>query len=233
MKRILALIAGVVISISSMGQELSLQFSPERNYNLTSMDISMLEESELSAPLSLPFAAPKHVEFKYHGVYCVTDVAMAYDLTEKVFLKGINISGGWQWRRHSGFGVGISYLTDAEGVFSQMPMFLEWRCHMLRSQVTPFTSLTAGYTLPMGRMNGNKEMKREVIRGGVVVGLSIGARYAFNRNLAVNAYIGYQLQSLRIHRYANSNLEVTDPNYSRIEESIIQNFIKFGFGVNF
>lgn len=235
MKRILSLVAGIALYASTVVAQVSLlQF----NENITDMfsdnESIMCLQSNESMSFSLPYtAAAKHVEFKYHGIYCVTDVMMAYDVTEKVFLKGLNISGGWQWRRQSGFGIGVSYLSDAEGVFSQMPIYAELRSHYLRNQVTPYTSLTAGYTLPMGRQNGNKEMKREVIKGGVMVGLSIGARYAFNRNIAINAFVGYQLQSLRVQRLANSNLINTDPNYSKIEESIIQNFIKFGFGVNF
>ena len=160
MKRILSLVAGIALYASTVvAQGSLLQF----NENITDMfsdnESIMCLQSNESMSFSLPYtAAAKHVEFKYHGIYCVTDVMMAYDVTEKVFLKGLNISGGWQWRRQSGFGIGVSYLSDAEGVFSQMPIYAELRSHYLRNQVTPYTSLTAGYTLPMGRQNGNKEM---------------------------------------------------------------------------
>lgn len=235
MKRILSLIAGIALYASTVvAQGTLLQFNESTATDMFSNNETIMKlQSNEAMPFSLPYTAAKHVEFKYHGIYCVTDVMMAYDFVEKVSLKGMNISGGWQWRRQSGFGLGISYLSDAEGVFSQMPIYAELRSHYLRNQVTPYTSLIAGYTLPMGRRNGNKEMKREVISGGVMAGLSVGARYAFNRNVAINAFVGYQLQSLRVERLANSNLPNTDPNYHKDAESIIQNFIKFGFGINF
>ena len=151
----------------------------------------------------------------------------------KVFLKGINLSGGWQWRRQSGFGIGVSYLADGEGVFSQMPIYAELRTHYLRNQVTPYTSLTAGYTIPMGKKNNSNEMQREVISGGAMVGLSVGARYAFNRNVAINAYFGYQLHSIMVQRVANADLDTDDLDYSKTEESVIQHMLKFGFGINF
>lgn len=231
MKKLFVLVVAVALYTFSNAQGMSLSLEDKSFQDIlsSSVDVSLIETS----PLSVPSVLPKHVEFKYHGAYCVADIAMAYDFTEKVFLKGINLSGGWQWRRQSGFGIGVSYLADGEGVFSQMPIYAELRTHYLRNQVTPYTSLTAGYTIPMGRKNNSNEMQREVISGGVMIGMSVGARYAFNRNVAINAYFGYQLHSLRVQRVANADFDTDDPDYSKIEESIIQHMLKFGFGINF
>ena len=231
MKKLFTLVVALSLYAISSGQGMSLRLDDNIFPNMleSSSSESVIETSPLSSPLVLP----KHIEFKHYGPYCVTDIAMAYDFTEKVFLKGINISGGWQWRRQSGFGIGVSYLADGEGVFSQMPVYAELRTHYLRSQVTPYTSLTAGYTIPMGKKNNSNEFQREVISGGVMVGLSVGARYAFNRNVAINAYVGYQLHSLRVQRVQNADLDTDELDYSKMEETIIQHMIKFGFGVNF
>ncbi|MBO7200938.1 MAG: hypothetical protein J6V54_06030 [Bacteroidales bacterium] len=231
MKKLFTLVVALSLYAISSGQGMSLRLDDNSFPNM--LESSSIESMMETSPLSSPSVLPKHIEFKHYGPYCVTDIAMAYDFTEKVFLKGINISGGWQWRRQSGFGIGVSYLADGEGVFSQMPIYAELRTHYLRNQVTPYTSLTAGYTIPMGKKNNSNEFQREVIGGGVMIGMSVGARYAFNRNVAINAYVGYQLQSLIVRRVQNADLDTDELDYSKMEESIIQHMIKFGFGVNF
>ena len=102
MKRILSLIAGIALYASTVvAQGTLLQFNESTATDMFSNNETIMKlQSNEAMPFSLPYTAAKHVEFKYHGIYCVTDVMMAYDFVEKVSLKGMNISGGWQWRRH-------------------------------------------------------------------------------------------------------------------------------------
>ena len=61
---------------------------------------------------------------------------------------------------------------------------------LLRSQLTPFSTVYVGYSFPLGSTSGG-ENAIKINEGGVIWGLNAGVRYAFNRNLAVNAYVGY------------------------------------------
>ncbi len=233
MKKLLLFLTVIALYGTMQGQDSLFVLKQKPIQGFLDMEIASASLETSVSPAVLPVSLPVHVEFKYHGLYCVTDLAFAYDVTESTFLTGLNISGGWQWRRQSGFGIGLSYLADSKGVFSQMPIYAELRTHYLRSRLTPFTSLTAGYTLPLGRKGITDEGTTEVLKGGVMVGLSIGGRYAFSRNVGFNFYIGYQLQSLRVERTSGYEGDQYNTDYSKMQESIIQNMIKFGLGINF
>ena len=87
MKKLFTLVVALSLYAISSGQGMSLCL--DDNSFPKMLESSTSESMMETSPLSAPSVLPKHVEFKYFGPYCVTDIAMAYDFTEKVFLKGI------------------------------------------------------------------------------------------------------------------------------------------------
>ena len=97
---------------------------------------------------------PPHIEFKYYGFYSVIDYTFMTNLNkvhgeyiDDYVLNGITAVAGWQWRKELAVGLGFSYLNDATGSFSQIPVFLEFRSHFLRNRVTPFTAVQLNWTI--------------------------------------------------------------------------------------
>ena len=186
---------------------------------------------------------PKHVEFKYYGFYCVIDYTHMMCLShqtgqyldpssgsivytnDKYNLNGISGVVGWQWRKESALGVGFSYLNDASGSFSQIPVFVEFRSHFLRNRVTPFTAVQLGYSIPFGTKNKVAEYTK-IDEGGITFGIQAGARFAISPKLGINIYAGYQL----IHI---NSLERGFNEVATSRSSELFNNIKFGLGVNF
>ncbi len=166
----------------------------------------------------------KHVEFKYRGFYGIVNFSYLMNLNnnaeasnliepDKFSLMGITGIVGFQWRHQSATGIGFSFLKDANGSFSQIPLFVEYRCHFLRNRLTPYVAVQTGWTLPLNTVNTGDpagvmdrrgihdsiDLGHEYIRvnkGGVMFGLELGGRVAFSRKLALNFYVGYQLMSL-------------------------------------
>ncbi|MBQ3949379.1 MAG: hypothetical protein II661_02790, partial [Bacteroidales bacterium] len=118
---------------------------------------------------------PPHIEFKYYGFYSVIDYTFMTNLNkvhgeyiDDYVLNGITAVAGWQWRKESAVGLGFSYLNDATGSFSQIPVFLEFRSHFLRNRVTPFTAVQLGYSIPFGSKNAELDYTR-IDEGGITM----------------------------------------------------------------
>ena len=145
--------------------------------------------------------AQRHIEFRWHGLYCVGDASIAFNVNRSVSdASGIgdtvfgfmpSFSAGYQFRKEAAVGLGFSYLADSKGAFTQMPIFVELRSHFMRSQWTPYTVLQIGYSLPLGKSSEPPSTKIE--EGGLYFGLEAGARYAFSRSVAVGLHAGYKL----------------------------------------
>ncbi|MBO7489530.1 MAG: hypothetical protein J6T88_04550 [Bacteroidales bacterium] len=175
---------------------------------------------------------PPHIEFKYYGFYSVIDYTFMTNLNtvhgeyvDSYALNGITAVAGWQWRKESGIGIGFSYLNDAQGSFSQIPVFLEFRSHFLRNRITPFTAVQMGYSIPFGSKNAAVDYTR-IDEGGITFGFSAGARFAISPKFALNLYAGYQLiQNNSVERGFNSVAATRLPE--------LYHHFKFGLGVNF
>lgn len=172
--------------------------------------------------------AQRHIEFRWHGLYCVGDVSYAFNVnrssetgiadTVSGFIP--SFSAGYQFRKEAAVGLGFSYLADPTGAFTQLPIFVELRSHFMRSQLTPYTVLQVGYTLPLGSSSEPPSVKIE--EGGLYLGLEVGGRYALNRTVALGVHAGYKLL------YSNS-VQRTDANNNPIlSESVALNMINFG-----
>ncbi|MDY6289389.1 MAG: hypothetical protein SPM02_08050 [Bacteroidales bacterium] len=175
-------------------------------------------------------AQQKHIEPYWHGFYGVAGYDFATNVNKTAFsdkatFHGFYAVGGWQIRKESGIGLGVEFLKDPSGAFNQLPVFIELRTHYLRSQLTPFSTVYVGYSIPLGSTSGGQNAIK-ISEGGVIWGLNVGARYAFNRNLCVNAYVGYMGMHLDgVSRWENGELTTRRP-------LLLQN-IKAGVSVSY
>lgn len=147
--------------------------------------------------------AQRHVEFRWHGIYLVGDLAYGVNLNRSVDEFAIvgdtlsafmpTIVGGFQFRKEAGVGLGFSYVADPTGAYTQLPIFAELRSHYTRNQLTPYTVLQVGYTLPLGMSSPATPVSTSIEEGGLYVGVEVGARYAFNRSTGIAAHLTYRL----------------------------------------
>lgn len=184
----------------------------------------------LAAVAAVGVAQAQHIEFKWHGFYAVAgyDYAFNFNKTEfedKATFNGITAVAGYQIRKESGLGMGFSFMHDATGAFSQLPIFIELRSHYMRSRLTPYTSLYVGYSIPLGSSSAGKDAV-QITAGGVTSGANIGVRYAFSRKFGMSVYVGYQeLYMTKVQRKISGKIAETQP--------ILFHNIKVGVGFNF
>lgn len=149
-------------------------------------------------------AAQRHIEYKWRGVYVVVDgsyvmnlnrapnTANGISVADTVSGYALGISGGFQFRKEAGVGVGITYLMDPTGAYTQMPVYAELRSHFMRSRLTPFVALQLGYTLPLGASSPMTKIEN----GGIYFGAQLGGRFAIDRGFAIGMHVGYKLLNM-------------------------------------
>ncbi|MCR5424869.1 MAG: hypothetical protein K6E93_08985 [Bacteroidales bacterium] len=176
---------------------------------------------------------PDHLEFKYYGFYGIVDYTFMtnlnktnYEYTDDYVLNGVTAIAGFQWRKESAVGLGVSYLLDAKGSFTQLPVFVELRSHYTRNRVTPYSSVQLGYAIPMGGVDSEPEYTK-INEGGLTFGLEAGGRFAIARSIGIHLSVGYQFTQLNdVERGDSAGQPAT-----RLPEYF--NNFKFSFGVNF
>ena len=161
--------------------------------------------------------AQRHIEFRWLGIYLVGDMAYGANLNRSVDEFALvgdtlsafmpTISGGFQFRKEAGVGLGFSYVADPTGAYTQLPLFVELRSHYTRAQLTPYTALQVGYTLPLGSSSAATPVSSTIEEGGLYVGIEVGARYAFTRSTAIAAHLTYRL--LQSNKVSRSDLNGT------------------------
>lgn len=165
-------------------------------------------------------AAQRHVEYKWRGAYFTVDGSYLMNLNREAGLNGradtlaaVNVSftAGFQFSKEAGVGLGVTYISDPTGAFTQMPAYVELRSHFMRSRLTPYTVLQGGYCLPLG--SSSEPPRTEITKGGLYFGFSFGARYAIDRGFAIGMHADYKmLQAHEVTRYDIHNTpEITDP----------------------
>lgn len=159
--------------------------------------------------------AQRHIEYRWHGVYVTGDMSYGFNVNRAVdefdtipcelnaFMPGISM--GYQFRKEAGVGLGFNYVADPTGAYRQMPLFVELRSHFMRSQITPYGVLQAGYCLPLGASSAPDPVGSKIEEGGLYFGLEVGARYAFNRSVAIAGHVGYRL--LQANHVRRSDIE--------------------------
>lgn len=147
--------------------------------------------------------AQHHIEFLWRGIYLVGDVTYGFNLNRSLdefdtvatklnaLMPGISV--GYQFSKETGVGVGFNYVADPSGAYSQLPVYAELRSHILRDQLSPYTALQIGYTLPVGASSVADPVSTKIEEGGLYFGLEVGARYALSHTTAVAGHIGYRL----------------------------------------
>lgn len=158
-------------------------------------------------------AAQRHIEYRWRGIYFVGDASYVMNLNRSAGENGLAdtvsgfmpaLSGGFQFRKEAAVGLGFAYLSDPNGAFTQLPVFLELRSHFMRSQLTPYVVLQAGYSLPVGA--SSKPPVTKIDEGGLYLGVEVGGRYAFNRTVALGLHASYRfLQSNAVIRHDAAN----------------------------
>ncbi len=165
-------------------------------------------------------AAQRHIEYKWRGPYFTIDGSYLMNLNREAGLNGradtlgavnLSMSAGFQFSKEAGVGIGITYISDPTGAFTQMPAYIELRSHFMRSRLTPYTVLQGGYCLPLGSSSAPPRV--EITKGGLYFGASVGARYAIDRSFAIGLHVDYRLlQSAVVTRYDMHNTpEIADP----------------------
>ncbi|MBR1766786.1 MAG: outer membrane beta-barrel protein [Bacteroidales bacterium] len=155
-------------------------------------------------------AAQRHIEYRWHGIYFVGDAsyvtnALTRSSSDQQIVDTVSgfmasLSGGYQFRKEAGVGLGFSYFSDPTGAFTQLPLYVELRSHFSRSRWTPYTVLQVGYTMPVGASSEPPITK--IDEGGLYLGIEFGYRYAFNRTVALAGHIGYHfMQSNSVIRH--------------------------------
>lgn len=175
--------------------------------------------------------AQNHIEFKWYGFYGVGEYAFMTNINTTKYndtanLNGFTLVSGFQLRKEAGIGLGITFLSDPRGAFTQLPVFIELRSHYSRDQIAPFSALQVGWTIPLGT-TGPAPKSVTIEQGGLYFGLNGGVRYAISRNLGVNANLGYQLIFMNDVRWCD--LE----GIPALNDAILFHMFRFGLGVNF
>ena len=165
-------------------------------------------------------AAQRHVEYKWRGAYFVVDGSYIMNINREPGLNGrsdtldavaLSFSGGFQFSKEAGVGIGATYIADASGAYTQMPVFVELRSHFMRSRLTPYTILQGGYCLPLG--SSSEPPRVQITKGGLYFGAGVGARFAVDRGFAIGLHADYKMiQSRVVTRYDIHNSPViADP----------------------
>ena len=165
-------------------------------------------------------ASQRHIEYKWRGPYFVVGAGYMMNLNRDAGLNGladtlgatdISFSAGFQFSKEAGVGMGVTYVADPNGAFTQMPVYLELRSHFMRSRLTPYSVLQMGYCLPLGSSSNSPRVS--ISEGGLYFGISAGARYAIDRGFAVALHVDYNmLQSQKVTRYdINNTPQIGDP----------------------
>lgn len=147
---------------------------------------------------------PSHLEFRYYGFYGAVDFTFMTNLnkqhdiyTDNYNLMGMTAVAGFQWRKESAVGLGISYLSDPVGSFSQIPIFMELRSYYTRQRLAPYSAIQFGYSIPLGTVNSGINYVK-LVEGGITAGVEVGARVAISRHFGLNLGVGYQMIQSRI-----------------------------------
>lgn len=229
-KLYLLLLTGVLFSINLKAQSLSRNFSLETN----EIGLICANNTEFgSSGMSAMLPGKGRIEQRHTGFYGLVNAGGTYAFLNKdegASLMGIEAIGGYRWSLYSGVGLGVGYYKESgENLHSNIPIFIELRNHFMRDRFSPFTTLSLGYAIPMGRESITQKQQDGVTQGGVVVGFSVGVRYLFTRKIGVNLFAGYSGMKETIERQIITTTEEIVPQ----EKPYFLHQLKFGLGVSF
>ena len=166
--------------------------------------------------------AQRHIEYRWHGVYVTGDMSYGMNINrtpdefdvigDTLSCVMPSITVGYSFRKEAALGLGFTYVADPTGAYTQLPLFVELRSHFSRNQLTPYTVLQAGYTMPLGASSVADPYASAIEEGGLYLGIEAGVRYAFSRQVAVAGHVGYRMmQSNVVHRRDAEGTSIVAP----------------------
>ncbi len=173
----------------------------------------------------------QRASFREYGFYGTASYNFSTNLNRKDYVSlfnGITVTGGFQIRPKTCIEIGVGFLADKNGTFTQVPITLGLRTHYLNNWITPFTDLYAGYSLPLKTTGTTPEgLRMKVDQGGVTVGVNVGARISMSRKWAINAYVGW-------HFFMVNDLNVYNAdNFPVAKDAWGAHCLKIGLGAMF
>ena len=173
-------------------------------------------------------AAQEHIEFKWYGLYNVIDFSYGKNVNSKyddVSMTQFTAVMGFQYRKETGVGLGVCFMSDGSNGYTQLPLFVELRSHYLRSRLTPYTVVRAGYTLPLGESSGGTNAVT-IKKGGAYFGLEVGGRFAVSPKFGVSAHLRFSLLNM-------NEVEFCDKLGLAERHGVLFHVIGGGAGINF
>lgn len=172
--------------------------------------------------------AQEHIEFKWYGLYNVVDFSYGKNVNSKydaASLSQLTAVMGFQYRKETGVGLGVTFMHDGTNAYTQLPIFIELRSHYLRSRLTPFTVVRAGYSLPLGESSGGADAV-SIKKGGAYFGLEVGGRYAISPKFGVSAHLRFSLVNM-------NDVEFCENGVVAERHGVLFHVIGGGLGINF
>lgn len=169
--------------------------------------------------------------FREYGFYGTASYTMLTNLNRKEYnfmLNGVTLSGGFQIRPKTCVELGVGFLADASGVYTQIPFTVALRTHYMNTRLTPMTELFAGYALPLKKTGTNSNGDKMCIdQGGVTAGVNVGGRFSISRKVAINAYIGWHFFMVNEFRVFTEDKDPID------QDAWAAHCFRFGLGLMF
>lgn len=169
--------------------------------------------------------------FREYGFYGTASYTMLTNLNRKEYnfmLNGVTLSGGFQIRPKTCVELGVGFLADASGVYTQIPFTVALRTHYMNTRLTPMTELFAGYALPLKKTGTNSNGDKMCIdQGGVTAGVNVGGRFSISRKVAINAYIGWHFFMVNEFRVFTEDKDLID------QDAWAAHCFRFGLGLMF
>ena len=173
-------------------------------------------------------AAQEHIEFKWYGLYSVAEYSYAVNVNEQygdISFSELTGIVGFQIRKETAVGFGVTYMKEATDGYTQLPLFIELRSHYSRSRLSPSTQVQLGYSFPVGLSNGGDEQV-SINKGGVFFGLAGGARFAINPKFGISVHAGYQMVLLKEVEFIHEGLLAE-------RKPVLFHMLRGGVGINF
>lgn len=99
----------------------------------------------------------------------------------------LQVVNGYAFNPHweAGFGIGLESFYWR----GYMPLFLEGRYNLLKSRISPFVSMNAGYVMPLSNFVSNK--------GGFTAGAQVGITHFITNHIGISTSAGYRFAYLQ------------------------------------
>ena len=231
MKRFCFTILGCLFLISSNAQGVLSDYSqPKLN------EYALCSEG-FNTGSCAGFSAQKAVFPKGYGFFGVINAGGTFALAEEesTSLMGLDIIGGYRLSYYTSVAVGVGYYNHSNkadslnNLHSNIPIFFELRNHYSKNRISPYTTVNVGYAIKNGRASIPSKPQSGVIKGGPLVGVSVGVRYLITNTVGINLFAGYVGHKENIEEHYFENIETP----STLERPNFLHQLKFGVGVTF